>query len=502
MAQWPPAQTNYSPQQQQQPPQQQQQPAYLDPRFRPSPSSPKQTSGGLTKALNVFSTRPSFPQIVTPTTQFVAGPQSYNQPQPQWQQHQQQQQPQFGPPVQQQQQQFQPQQQYQQQPHFQQQQQQKPPPQPQQSAPPPAYQPPAQPTPPYTPPDPELARLRTVTTEQETTINQKTTEIYDAKIENSRLTRLLADKDSECARVSRELETITQQLVRKSTAVREKDAALEKGKREAVELQGEIEVIKTKAASADEELLRVKREGAALQGEVEGMKKKAALADEELLRTKREAATLRAEVETIHKRALEKDDIAARAQREAELNSTSAAAKTAEIEKLRKEILDLQATVLKNSNVARELEAAKAEVRTLRQEIQDKVTDEEAHRKTWHDLQVMRTTLATKDNEIARLNHVIKSKSVLPETTNPPAPRPVSPIGPAYVKLGYVPPQRRDSGASTMSSVSAMSNSSQLPYPGFVAPRRESGATNSAASNRRDSRVPLQKTNTLPYPER
>jgi len=515
MAQWPPQQPNYSPQQQQQSPpqqQQQQQPAYLDPRYCPPPVSPKQSGGSLVKTLNIFSSRPSFSQTSTSPQQYTS-PQSYCQPQQQWPQQQPQQQPQqpqYGPPVQQhlyQQPQQHQQHQQQQQPHFQPQQ---PAPQPQ-HVPPPAYQPPAQPTPPYTPPaaskptappqpDPELARLLVLTTEQEATIKAKTTEVYDAKIENSRLTRVLADKENECARITRELETVGKELVRKSADACEKAEAAEKSKLEAVALQAEIDKVKKKAAETDEELARAKGE----------------------------AATLRTEVETIHKRALEKDDLAARAQREADVNRAATVEKAAEIrklrdevadlqakalqhssvaceleaakaetQKLRKEIVDLQAAKLKNATVERELEAARAKIRTLHQEIDDKVTDETAHQKTWHELQVLKSTLSTKDNEIARLNHVIKSQSVLPPMTPTAGPRPISPATPAYVRPGYVAPKRRDSNASTISSVSAMSSSSAAPYPGFVAPRRDSGATNSGAGFRGP-----QKTSTLPYPER
>jgi len=154
---------------------------------------------------------------------------------------------------------------------------------------------------------------------------------------------VLADKESECARITRELETVAKELVHKSADACEKAEAAEKGKLEAV----------------------------ALQAEIDKMKKKAVETDEELARAKGKAATLRTDVETIHQRALEKDDLAARAQREADINRAATVEEAAEIRTLRDEVADLQAKALQHSSVACELEAAKAETQKLRKEIVD-----------------------------------------------------------------------------------------------------------------------------------
>jgi chromosome segregation ATPase len=294
---------------------------------------------------------------------------------------------------------------------------------------------------------------------------------------------VVEDKDSEIARQKREIESLQQQLGRREAAVKEKEEAFDSLRREVAGLQQELETTRKAQIEKEEQLSREQREK-----------------DEQLARSNREVQQLQQDIASIHKRSLEIDEALTLASEETRAVRMELEAATTSLRNLRHDA----ATTHQRAN---ETQQAKQELEQTMSQLQNMRLDQEtAQKRVWSELQDIKgqladrnALLAKRDNEIARLNHVIKSQAALP-------------IG---ASQGLPAALASGSGSGT-SSPPLGSGSPQIPYPGYLAPRRESNSSTVSSVNGGSQYAafnpPLRteggktpwpnREGTLPYPER
>ncbi|KAF8543307.1 P-loop containing nucleoside triphosphate hydrolase protein [Trichophaea hybrida] len=458
MSQWAQQQPPYNPyQQQQQVPYQNQQP--YNPAEPPGPSPgppsgpPKPAGGSMIKTLNIFSSKPSYigqssssPFQPGPpsSTQYVASPQSYTQPPAPWTT------PATFPPSAsyptQQQQTY-------------------------QAPPPPAPPPQPTPAPAYSPVQPqsstsisasgsshgrdelvqklqselddmrqrvtekeeELLRTRHGATQLRNQVEGIQRQLAVAQQEGQQLRanaesnhRLAVERDQELNKVRKE--TFDQQTAQgqelertkqEALALRQQFGQLSVTQQEAQQLRVNAETNHKLAVDKDQELNKVQKEMFDLQ----------ASHGQELERAKQEAFALRQQLGQLTAAQQEAQQLRANA----EINHKLAVDKDQELNKVRKEMFDLQAThgreldhVKQEAFALRQqlgqLAVAKQEALALRQQVEQNTTFQEAYAKMYEEMHELKATLAMKDAEIAILNMQITTQSTLsisPVTTPP-----------------------------------------------------------------------------------
>ncbi|KAF8249012.1 P-loop containing nucleoside triphosphate hydrolase protein [Wilcoxina mikolae CBS 423.85] len=535
MSQWPQQQPPYDPyQQQQQVPYQNQQP--YNPAAPPGP--PKPAGGSMIKTLNIFSSKPSYlgqssssPFQPGPpsSTQYVASPQSYTQPQAPWTTP-----APFPPPAPQAHQQS-PTASY---PTQQQQTYQAPPP----PAPPPqptpalAYtpvQPQPQPPPPQSPistsvsgsshgrdelvqklqselddmrqrvteKEEELLRARHDATELRNQVEGSQRQLAVALQEGQQLRanaesnhKLAVEKDQELSKVRKEMfdqQTAQgQELERakqEALALRQQFGQLSATQQDAQQLRVNAETNHKLAVDKDLELNKIRKEMFDLQ----------ASQGQELERVKQEAFALRQQLGQLTAAQQEAQQLRANA----EINHKLAVDKDQELNKARKEMFDLQATHGQDLERAKQealalhqqlaqLAAAKQEALELRQQVEQNTTFQEAYAKMYEELHELKATLAMKDAEIAILNLQITTQSTLPispvttppvwppnaevphsgltgtNTSPPPAPPPTQPFWQPVQPAPYQPPAPSPEGPIAGIPASWVAPGSQPTIPG------------------------------------
>jgi len=259
----------------------------------------------------------------------------------------------------------------------------------------------------------ELLRARHDATQLQTQVDGIQRQIALAQQEAQQLRanaetnhKIAVEKDQELGKIRKEtldLQTAQgQELERtkqEALALRQQLGQLTVTQQEAQQLRVNAETNHKLAVDKDQELGKIRKEILDLQTaqgqELERAKQEALALRQQLGQltvAQQEAQQLRVNAETNHKLAIDKDQ---------------------ELSKLRKEMLDLQVVQ------GQELERARQEALALRQQVDQNTPFQEAYRRMYEDLHVLKATMEKKDAEIARLNQAIAALPISPVTTPP-----------------------------------------------------------------------------------